>query len=120
MTNTTNDTDAEIAALKAGLDQARAQGPLGSPAMKALRNKRPTGKDRLIRSQMYLSVHDWALRNLLSHILTLHFGRPVAHSLIVRLALRVLAAECQKSLKDPVVAARLKAELVAIRENRHG
>jgi len=120
MTNTNDTPAAEIAALEAGLAEVKRNGPYApqSNLGKKLASMRPKGEAKLIRSNIWITAHEWGLRNLLSHIMTMHLGRPVGQALIVRLGLRVLAAEAQRSLKDPVVAARLKAELMAVRENR--
>lgn len=50
--------------------------------------------------------------------LSLHVGRPVSNPLVLRLALNLLAEKCTQALRDPVEEARLRAELLAVRERR--
>jgi hypothetical protein len=96
-------------------------------ALTALKNKpdrltalvgSPGARKQHVRQQMRISPVEQAGLKLIQHVLSFHVGRGVAYSLIFRLALDALAAECRRSLKDPAVAARLKAQLMLVRAEK--
>jgi hypothetical protein len=70
------------------------------------------------RYQMRLSAIENALLKTINVALTAIVGRGVTHALVHRLALSLLAEQCSAALRDPAAAARLKAKLLAVREER--
>lgn len=70
------------------------------------------------RHQLHLGVEEKRALSTMRCALMLHLGRPVSLALTMRLALLGLSKDCMKSLKDPAMAARLKAELLAIRAEK--
>ena len=114
-TNTTETNENERQALLAGLDALRKR----SREAKLTALVGPPGQRREhVRTQMRVTPLEHAMLCLARHTISFHVGRPVAGSLVNRLALGMLIAECRRSLKDPVVAARLRAGLIAAREER--
>jgi hypothetical protein len=108
--NTTNTTDTELAGLQAGLVLARLRGPKLSASK--------SGAKR-IRAQLFLSPAEHASIGLVGSTLAFHLGRPISRAIVTRLALYRLVTDAHRSLNDPVLAARMKAEvLVDVRDGR--
>jgi hypothetical protein len=78
----------------------------------------PRNAGKTYRQQMQLSEAEYAGLQAMKGALMLHVGRPVSLTLALRLAVYLLAAQCQRSLTDPALAARLKANLLAVRKAR--
>lgn len=74
--------------------------------------------EKTYRYQMRLSATENASLKLIGVALTAIVGRGVTHALAHRLALRLLLDQCTEALKDPAAAARLKAQLLSVREQR--
>jgi hypothetical protein len=79
----------------------------------------PRGQLRTrIRTQLYLTPFEYKALQTLGHFAAMAVGRRVSHALIVRLALSRLLSDGNRCLNDPAVMARLKADLLAVREER--
>ena len=100
-------SDDERAALQAGLAEARRRGTKLSAA------KRPGAR---IRAQLFLNIEEHTAIGLTGNVLSLHMGRPISRAISTRLALYRLTQDAKRSLTDPALAARLKAEMLAVRE----
>jgi hypothetical protein len=110
-----NISDADREAILDGLATVRRNGLDGM--LTALSG--PVGNRRKhTRMQAAVTPMEKAALILATHTLALQVGRPVSFALVLRLALTELCAACHRSLKDPAEAARLRARLVATREER--
>lgn len=107
-------TQSDIATLRAGLAEARRR---GAETLSATIGP-PGSRRRHVRTQLFLAADEHAALKLMQSVLSLHVGRRVAQTLTVRLALHRFMAECQRSHSDPVVAAKMRADLLAVREER--
>ena len=105
-TNNTPTPADEITYLKAALEVARKRGPKLSAV------KRP-GKH--LRAQLFLSRAEHASIGLVTTTLSWNKGQEVSRALTMRLALARLVTDVTLSLKDKALAARMNAELDAVR-----
>jgi hypothetical protein len=107
-------TESEIAALRAGLVEARRRG-----VQTLIATTGPVGnRHKHVRTQLFMTTDEHAALKLMRHTLSFHVGRQVAQTLTVRLALSRLMDECRRSLSDPAAAAKMKADLLAVRAER--
>jgi hypothetical protein len=108
MSDSRDDTSAVNAALIDGLVEARRRGLRGMTA----RNGHYT------KVRFRFSDADTAALKLLRHALSLACGRPVAQALTLRWALTCAGArEATKAINDPAIAAKLRADVIALRDN---
>lgn len=103
-------TDTERADLRAGLAEARKRGP-------KLSATRQPGTTHL-RCQLFITREEHTGLGLVGTTLALNMGRPVSRAIVTRLALYRLMNDALRSLNDPALAARLKAEALAVRGER--
>src|SRR5262245_46423810 len=75
-------------------------------------NGRNGTENRRIRHQLFMTVQEYGALTSISAVAHLLANRPVAKSLVVRLALTRLLADALAAMKDPVAAERLKADLL--------
>jgi hypothetical protein len=106
---------AEKQAIIDGLNTVRSNGLQG---MLTAISGPPGARRKHVRYQAAVTPLEAAALLLAKHTLGLHLGRPVSHSLVLRLALTELCVACDRSLRDPAEAARLRARLIATREER--
>jgi hypothetical protein len=85
-----------------------------TPAAELKSQHRKGGK--IFRQQLQLTEKEYEGLQATKGALMLHAGRPVTLALATRLAIYTLAAQCERSLRDPALAARLKANLFAVRK----
>lgn len=69
--------------------------------------RRNGGKGHKQRLQLFATEHEIVARTLIQHVLSINMKRPVASSLVLRVALMLLTNEAHASLKDPTVKAKL-------------
>ena len=79
--------------------------------------QRDAAKTR-IRSQMYFTDTEARAWKTLEVVCAMAVGRPVSKALVIRLALSRLLTSAGKSVSDPVEREKLKAEILALREER--
>lgn len=103
------DREAEIAALKAGLDEAKRKGLMVRYG--------PRGHTT-VRTQFQMTAHEHKMLQTMKHVSSFTVGRPVAAALLMRVGLSYLLNVCDRALKDPAAAERLKADIMAAREAR--
>lgn len=80
--------------------------------------RRRGGGTKHFRQNLFLTPTEVQLRRAIGHALSLHLGQTVAQSLVMRLALYRLATDATASLRDTELAATLKTELLAVRNER--
>lgn len=120
-------TDTDRAAIVADLETLRGL-TSGGPTRSSLRSSLPaspttklvTRKGHHVKHAIWMTRLEAQGLSAARATLSLHVGRNVSFPLTQRLALNLLAERCTRSLRDPVEAARLRAELLAVREERRG
>src|SRR5262249_40930382 len=109
----------EVEALRAGLLIIKQGGP--DRLIKQVRlTARRNGSLRRehIRLQLWATPVEEANRRLTGAALSLIMGQEGSKAMTIRYALRLAAQEATKGLKDPKVAKRVKAELMAARDEK--
>lgn len=107
-------TDDERAAILAGLAELKRQLPLRKLTIKyGARSTKPN-----VRHQLFLTGHEDQAWKAIVAACSIAVSRPVSKVLVMRLALSHLMVTCARSLADPVTQARLKDDLLRVREER--
>lgn len=75
-------------------------------------------KGRRVQYRVFMTEAEHRALIVMGVTIAFHVGRKVSMPLVNRLALECLSERCLKSLKDPVEAAKLRADILAVREER--
>ena len=111
--------DDEVEALKAGLNIIKQGGPGRLIKQVRLTARRNGSLHREhIRLQLWATPVEEANRRLTSAALSLIMGQEVSKAMTIRYALRLAAKEALAGLTAPKVAKRVKAELMAARDEK--
>lgn len=115
--NDSNDpiiTEEDRAAIVAGLEQLwrNSARPL------KIRYGEAAGSKTRIRQQLYLTSLEHQSWKAVEVACAMAVGRPVSAALLMRVGLHHLLKVCAKSLTDPVVREKLKADILQAREDR--
>jgi hypothetical protein len=74
--------------------------------------------EKLKTLRIHLTEREVELRKTVSTVLCMHVGQMVSQALVLRVALSRLVDEAQRSLTDPVLAEKLKAEVLDLRAKK--
>jgi hypothetical protein len=90
----------------------------GLAALKERTRKLSSRKGRHIQQKLYMTEAERLGLTAMRAIIALHVGRNVSLPLVNRLALNDFADRCHRSLTNPVEAAKLRADILATRDER--